>query len=151
MLKYDMEKVLPHKKPMVLVDDIIEYDLEKHSVSVLVKINENKVFFDNSINGVPAVVGIEFMAQAIGCYSYFLHNMQPPKIGFLLGTRLYENKIPCFENGKSYTVTAKEVFTDYELVSFECFIYNENKECAKSVINAYLPSDEKDFIGKLDE
>ncbi len=151
MPKYDMEKVLPHKKPMILVDDVIEYNLEIHSISVLVKIDENKVFFDSSIDGVPAIVGIEFMAQAIGCYSYFQNNMCSPKVGFLLGTRFYENSLACFENHKSYIVTAKEVFTDNELVSFECLIYNGNEECAKSVINAYMPSDEKDFVRKLNE
>lgn len=149
MQNYDMEKVLPHKFPMVLVDDVLEYNLEKHSVSAIVKIYEDKMFFDKSINGMPALVGIEFMAQAIGCYSYFANDMRPPRIGFLLGTRLYKNTLPYFENGKTYKVTAQEVFTDNELVSFECLIYNDNEVCSEAVINAYMPSNEINFIGML--
>ena len=44
-----------------------------------------------------------------------------------------------FENGKNYEVIVREVFGDNELVSFECFIYNDGIECAKAVVNAYQP------------
>ena len=89
------------------------------------------------------------MAQTIGCYSYFKNNERPPRIGFLLGTRLYENKLSCFENGKTYEIRAKEVFENDELVSFECFIYNANEVCSEAVINVYMPKNEINLIGML--
>ena len=67
MTNYDMTKVLPHKPPMILIDDVLEYNIEERSVSAIVNINEDKLFFDKSINGVHSTVGIEFMAQTIGC------------------------------------------------------------------------------------
>lgn len=111
-----------------------------------VTINEDKVFFDKEINGISPLVGIEFMAQTIGCYAYFKAGETIPKIGFLLGTRLYENSLEKFENGKTYTITAKEIYGDNELVSFECLIYNDNKEVAKAVINAFQPADAEKYI-----
>ena len=51
-----------------------------------------------------------------------------------------------FENGKTYTITAKEIYGDNELVSFECLIYNGNKEVAKAVINAFQPADAEKYI-----
>lgn len=133
--KYDLENVLPHNPPMILIDDIVEVNLEKHYVISNVKITKDKIFFDK--DGISHLAGIEFMAQTIGCYAFFKNNQKPPKIGFLLGTRLYKNNIEKFEEGKTYQIKAVEIYGDNELVSFECFIYNEDMECAKAIVNAY--------------
>ncbi|MBP3924037.1 hypothetical protein J6E39_02200 [bacterium] len=133
--KYDLEKVLPHKHPMILIDDIVEVNLKNQYVISKVKITKDKIFFDK--DGISHLAGIEFMAQTIGCYAFFKNNQNPPKIGFLLGTRLYENKLEKFEEGKTYFIKAVEIYGDNELVSFECFIYNDGVECAKAIVNAY--------------
>ncbi len=148
-MNYDMEKVLPHKKPMVLIDDVIDFNVETNWVKTVVNINENCMFFDKELNGVSSMIGLEYMAQTIGAYSYFKNNMQPPKIGFLLGTRLFNTNIKTFENGKQYFMSAKEIFTDNRIVSFECFIYNEENEvCANANINVYIP-EEDEAMGAL--
>ena len=46
-------------------------------------------------------------------------------------------------------MTAQEIYSDNELVSFECLIYNENKEVAKAVINAFQPADAQKYIKEL--
>ena len=129
--------ILPHKEPMILIDDIVDYSIEEKWLKSVVTISENSLFFDKSLNGIDSVVGIEYMAQTIGCYAYFRKNLSEPKIGFLLGTRLYNNSIKTFELGKTYYITVKEVFVA-EIYSFECFIYNEdNEEVASATINVY--------------
>ncbi len=145
----NLEKILPHDKPMVLIDNVLEVDLDKKFVKTCVTIHEDKIFFDKEINGISPLVGIEFMAQTIGCYSYYKNGEKIPEIGFLLGTRLYENNLDKFENGKTYTITAQEVFTDNELVSFECLIYNDNEEVAKATVNAFQPADAKAYLKEL--
>lgn len=138
MPNFDMEKILPHKHPMILIDDVVEYNAEEQSLTSKVTIHDKKLFFDKSINGVPSPTGIEFMAQTIGCYAYFRNNEEPPKIGFLLGARLMNCAIDKFENGKTYTIKAKEVFTNNEIVAFDCIIYNEaGEELASSTVNTY--------------
>ena len=149
MTKYNLEKVLPHKHPIIFIDDIIDYNLDEHSAKTIVNINKNKLFFDKTLNGISSITGIEFMTQTIGCYSYFKNGMKNPRIGFLLGTRFYKSYIDYFENNKIYEITAKEVFTNDELVSFECLIYNAGKICAEAVINAYMPKNEINLIGML--
>ncbi len=142
-MKYNLEKVLPHKYPMILIDDILEVNLQEHYIVCSVDIKKDKIFFDK--NGVNPLVGIEFMAQTIGCYSYFKNNERTPKVGFLLGTRSYKNTLEKFEEGKTYTVKAREVYGGSDLVSFECFIYNGDEECANAIVNAYMPEDTVDF------
>lgn len=147
---------LPHSEPMVLIDKLIDVDMKKQLVKTSVTIHKDKIFFDKDINGVSPLVGIEFMAQTIGCYAFYKAKMSIPKIGFLLGARLYENSLEKFENGKTYIITAREVYGDSELVSFECLIYNEgedgdeSKYIAKATINAFQPKDVEKYIGELE-
>lgn len=145
-MKYDLEKILPHNHPMILIDDIKEINIDEKYLIAEVKITENKIFFDKSINGVPYLSGIEYMAQTIGCYAFFRAQRTEPKLGFLLGTRSYKNSLEKFENGKTYTIKASEIYGDSELVSFECLIYNEGEECAKAVINAYQPENAEEYL-----
>ena len=51
-----------------------------------------------------------------------------------------------FEKGETYTIKAKEIFGDNQLVSFECFIYNNNIECARAMVNVYQPENASEFL-----
>ena len=134
--------VLPHEEPMILIDDIIGYSIEEKWLKTCVTIRADSLFFDKTLDGVDSVVGIEYMAQTIGCYAYFRKKLSEPKIGFLLGTRLYNNAIKTFELGKTYYILVKEVFVA-EIYSFECFIYNDKEEeVASATINVYQNEDE---------
>lgn len=149
------QNCLPHSAPMVLIDKVLNIDMKNQIVKTSVKIHDDKIFFNKEINGISPLVGIEFMAQTIGCYAYYKAGKTIPKIGFLLGTRQYENKLEKFENGKTYIITAREIYGDNELVSFECLIYNEGEDenpenyIAKATINAFQPKDVEKYIKEL--
>ena len=132
-----LSKILPHNEPMILIDDIVDYSLDEKWLKTCVTINEKSLFYDRGLKGIDSAIGIEYMAQTIGCYAYFKNNLKEPKIGFLLGTRLYNNAIKKFELGKTYYIVVKEVFVA-EIYSFECFIYNDkNEEISSATINVY--------------
>ncbi len=136
------EDILPHNKPMVLIDGILEINFEQNTLVSYVEISEDKIFFDKSINGISPLVGIEFMAQTIGCFGYLKKKQETPQIGFLLGTRVYNNVLEKFENGKKYTIKVHELYTDKDLTSFDCIIYNEeDKECQSATVNVYQGDD----------
>ena len=140
-LKYDLSKILPHDTPMIFIDELLDVNIDENTVKASVTITENKILYDRSIQGISSISGIEFMAQTVGCFAYFKNHQTEPKIGFLLGSRLYKTSIEKFELGKTYIITASQVFEDNELVSFDCFIYNNNEECAKATVNVYQPQD----------
>ena len=136
--------ILPHKEPMILIDDIIEYSLENKYLVACVTIRENELFYDKDLNGIDSAVGIEYMAQTIGCYAYFKNECKKPEIGYLLGTRLYNNAIKVFEKDKTYYIKVMEVFVA-EIYSFECFIYNEKgEEIASATVNVYRENDKSE-------
>lgn len=133
-----LETILPHKIPMVLIDDIKEYSIEENWLESIVTITENSMFYDENLKGVPSIVGIEYMAQTIGCYAFIQRKQEEPRIGFLLGTRLYNNALEKFSLNKTYTIRVSEIFSDNSLFSFSCLIFDEDKEeVASAMINVY--------------
>lgn len=133
-----LEKILPHKGPMVLIDDVTSYSLEKGWLKSVVEIREDSIFYDKTLGGVSSVVGIEFMAQTIAAFAFLYSGKEEPQIGFLLGTRLYNNKYSVFKLGETLEILVKQIFFSEDIVSFECFIYNENKEeISSATINVY--------------
>ena len=139
--------MLPHDYPMVLIDKVTEFDSENHYVVSSTTIKESMPFFDKTINGMSSVVGIEFMAQTIGCYAYYKNKKQEPQIGFLLGTRLYNNGIDIFKLGETYIIKAYEIFGNDGIISFECSIYDsQNEECASATLNVYQNANAKGII-----
>lgn len=149
MSNYDLTKILPHKPPMILIDDILDYSLEQKTLTAIVKITEDKIFFDKLNNGISSIAGIEFMAQTIGCYAYFRNNCKPPKIGFLLGSRLFNNALDFFKNGETYKIKVNEIFTDNQIVAFDCIMYNmQEEEIASATINVYQTDNIQEFLKK---
>ena len=107
-----LTKILPHDAPMILIDDLVDINLENKSIIAKVTIKNDMIFFDKKLQGVSSLCGIEFMAQTIGCYAYYKNKKQEPQIGFLLGTRLYNNGIDIFKLGETYIIKAYEIFGD---------------------------------------
>lgn len=141
-MDYDLGKLLPHSRPMILIDRIAAFDPDNKRIAAEVTISRDKIFYDEIIGGMSSLVGIEFMAQTAGCYVHLKSGDDKPKLGFLLGTRVYENNLELFKGGKTYAITACEVFCDNSMASFECFIYDEGgKECASATISAYRPEE----------
>lgn len=147
MAKYNLEQILPHKPPMIFIDDILSVDLDCGILEAVVKITPKKKFFEPQCDGVNSLAGIEFMAQTIGCYAYFRNGSDSPKAGLLLGARLFNNKIDYYKNGEEYRIKVHEVFTDNEIVVFDCLIYDKcNEEIASATINAYQGENIKELL-----
>lgn len=141
-----LEKILPHKKPMILIDDVIGHSVEEGWLKSTVTITKDSKFYDSTLCGVSSVVGIEYMAQTIGCYAFYKANIGKPLVGFLLGTRLYNNKTDVFKENETLEILVKEIFSGNDIVSFECFIYNQKEEIASATINVYQCEKEEDML-----
>lgn len=144
---YDIEQVVRHRKPMLLIDELINYtDI---SAQVRVTISEHCEFFNTRLDAVPSYIGIEYMAQCIAAYSGAndLDNDQKPQLGFLLGTRKYKPEVDKFFNGQTLIVLAEEIMSDSNGLSvFLCSITDEatSNQLATAKINVFQP----DNVGK---
>ena len=44
---YDLTKILPHKPPMILLDDILEMDIKNGTLTAVFKVNQQKIFYES--------------------------------------------------------------------------------------------------------
>lgn len=139
----DIEMLLPHDAPMILVDKLVRVDL--NSVHCQVNINRQHLFFDSYTNSVPAYVGIELMAQSIAAWSGYqaLEKGQPPPIGFLLGSRRYQVYCAGFLPGQTLDIYAEKLMEDNGMAVFTASLQLHNKKMVQAQINVYVPTYEK--------
>jgi predicted hotdog family 3-hydroxylacyl-ACP dehydratase len=142
---YTPAQTLPHRPPMLLIDEILDYEAE--SVRCLVRITRDSLYCADG--GVPAWVGLEYMAQAMGVYSgiELLQKGEAPRIGFLLGTRRYESAVPAFAIGAQLEVSARvTLWEEDNLYAFDCAIVESGRKLAWGEIKAFRPRDVQAFL-----
>jgi 3-oxoacyl-[acyl-carrier-protein] synthase-1 len=141
----DIRSLLPHAGPMVLLDRVVS--VNEDSLLAEVCIRPDSLFCSGG--GVGAWVGIEYMAQAIGAWAGYAARLrgEPPKLGFLLGTRRYDSRRPIFVLGSTLRVYVHRVFQNENgLGSFECAIDDEEGRVATATVTVFQPRDVNDFV-----
>jgi predicted hotdog family 3-hydroxylacyl-ACP dehydratase len=133
-------EILPHGANMVVIDRLVAHDDARSVASVTVR--RDSKFCEES--GVPAWVGIEYMAQTVAAHAGFDARLRgkAPAIGFLLGTRSYECRVAEFALGSELEITVELLFTEAGLASFNCVI-ESGEVLAAAVISIYRPDDEE--------
>lgn len=129
---------------MSLLDRVIDY--EDDSLTAQVTIVKDSLFVEPS--GVPAWVGIEYMAQAIAAYSGMMARSagQKVSIGFLIGTRKYTCNQPYFPLGSTLKVSVhEELLGDNGLGVFRCKITADNIE-ANASLSVFQPNNLDEFL-----
>ena len=142
----DAVQFIPHEKPMVFVDHLIEAN-ENFAIAELL-IQPDLMFCD--AHGLPTWSSIELMAQTISAYAGHKGQMLglPPKIGFLLGTRKMQLPLPYFALGETVRIKAEQSYLHEGLVQFICDIeYREHRICA--MLSVFEPTEIKENIRNL--
>lgn len=126
-----------HRASMLLLDRLVESGPEVTACEW--QVLETGSFVSPNL-GVPAYVGIEYMAQCVAVRAGArarVRGLGPP-LGFLLGTRHYEARIRYFAIGVTYRTTCRELIRDDNgMGSYECRIL-ENDEIVASGCLAVL-------------
>lgn len=132
--------LLPHGPEMTLIDEVVS--LAEGSFVAAVLIAEDRPFAVQG-HGMPAHVGIEYMAQACGAYVGALaHGAgQPVQIGYLLGTRNFHAAKPWFAFGTRLHVHVVEILREDGMGVFDCKIMEGDETVATAQLNVHQPKD----------
>jgi predicted hotdog family 3-hydroxylacyl-ACP dehydratase len=115
-------ELIPHGPPMALLDAVVDHGPEH--LSARMQVTATNPFADPDGN-FPAWAGIELMAQAIAAYGGLGTRArgQPPRVGFLLGTRRYVSDCAALPAGTELLVTVRKLLLDEQgLGAFACSI-----------------------------
>jgi len=134
-----VNELLPHDPPMVLLDRAVTYT--ESELVAEVDIRPDSILC--AADGVPGWVGIEYMAQAVAAHAGYQGRLagEPPRIGYLLGTRSYQSTVAVFPIGATLTVHIEALFVEMGLGAFSCRIELDGI-IATATINVYQPADD---------
>jgi predicted hotdog family 3-hydroxylacyl-ACP dehydratase len=143
-VEFDVADLVPHSGTMSLLsritaygEDWLEAEVDIHAASLFAE-----------ADGVPAWVGVEYLAQAIAAYAGLQERRKhaAPKIGFLLGTRRYEVSQPFFATGLTLTIRVqREMVAENGLHVFHGRLTGEQVE-ASANLNVFQPEDATAFM-----
>jgi predicted hotdog family 3-hydroxylacyl-ACP dehydratase len=122
---------------MSLIHRIVE--VEENRLAADIDIDESSPFFEAG-TGVPAWIGLEYMAQAVAALAGARSKIvaQPVKLGLLVGCRRFHSHVPAFKPGSELRVTVWTLATDGAGVgAFSCVITDLGQD-AKTLIEGQL-------------
>lgn len=138
-VELSIDQVLPHAGRMMLLDELLSHsDTE---VAAAVTIRADSVLCDG-VNGVPAWVGMEYMAQTTCAYSGIadVRAGMKPRVSLLLGTRSFKTSVDYFPIGSRLIMTSELVMCDHDDLSvFNCRIRCHDQEWARCDIKTIRP------------
>lgn len=141
--------LLAHGPGFRLLDRMLGHDEESATCEVVIRRDSP---FSDGATGVPAWVGIEYMAQAVGVLTSLrrLRQGRAVQIGFLLGARQYESSEPFFPIGATLTVRARQLVRDSDGVgAFDCELRRGDAVIARAEVKAFDPDDIEPFLDAL--
>ena len=147
--EYDIDDLVPHSGSMCLLDRVVDYG--EDWLHAEVGISPESLFAEE--RGVPAWVGIEYMAQAIAAYGGLLERAKgnEPKIGFLLGSRNYACDADYFTIGLTLSIkVTRELIAENGLNVFACELDAKGLH-AQAVVNVFQPDDVDRFLDGMEQ
>ena len=142
--EYTVAELVPHSGTMSLLTRIVDHGDDWLSAEI--HITTESIFADD--RGVPAWIGLEYMAQAIAAYGGRQERLQGgvPKIGFLLGSRNYLCDTDIFPLGQKLLVKAQIEMTSRDgLNVFNCELQGQGLS-ANAMVNVFQPDDPEKFL-----
>lgn len=145
MSLYQIEDVVPHRGSLLLLDELLRWDDDGIEAALVVP--AEGMFVEPG--GMPAWVGIEYMAQAIaawaGCRAR--RDGHPPRLGFLLGSRRYSSTHAQFPCGTRLVVHARrELMGDNGLGLFACRIDVGGETWVEANVSVFEPLDAQAYL-----
>lgn len=145
----DISRYIPHRPPMILIDAIEAFT--DASVTTSTHISMASGFFSHADGGVPAWVGLEYMAQTAAVWV----GLDDERCGravepaFLVSSRQYTTPEPVFPAGETLFTLVEVQLQENEIVAFRGRITNNRGEMrAEAFFTAYRPHNVQAYLLK---
>lgn len=149
VIGYRLEELLPHAGPMLLLDEVLAVDGER--IRARTTARRDGLFTAAREPGVPAWMGMEYLAQAIAAWSGYreLEQGNPVRPGFLVGARTFHSSVGTIPADVVLTVEAERLMEDRAGIGvFDGHVSGEGVE-QTSRIKVYLPADIEAYLKEM--
>lgn len=145
MIADNIERYIPHRESMRLIDAIDHVTADM--ICCVLRIDEGDLFYDTDVQGIPAQVALEWMAQAVAAYAGIQNGAKTqPDLGLLLSVRGFSSSQAVFSLGERLLIRAHKQFLDDQIGVFHCEIASSQHPeniIATGTLNTIQPSPEK--------
>jgi predicted hotdog family 3-hydroxylacyl-ACP dehydratase len=141
-----IETLLPHRPPMLLIDNVREYDTESICVQAT---PDAHAWYADAHGNMPVHIVIELMAQAIAAHEALTRRLdgQPPAPGVLLGTRRLDAHVASLRAGVPVLVHATCVLRDgHGNGAYDCRVEADGALLVDATIKVHQPTDFSAFL-----
>lgn len=150
LTSFSIADLLPHKPPMILIEQIESFDLPSMQCTCSLQIKESSCFYTTG-KGVPAYVGVEYMAQTVGVLSGLKqrhHGSAPIQLGFLLGFDLHELRCDWFTLGTPLHISISHEWGEQNIMQVSGSIHHAttNELLARGYMNVFSPENPDVFL-----
>lgn len=141
--------LVPHKGKMLLLDRVKSYTLEEKTIVTEIDIGKDNLFFDEDLQGVPAHVAFEYMAQSIsalsGIYGKSIGN--EPQVGFIMSVTNFNAAKPFFKAGDVVKVVVRQTMRMDMAVTFDGSASVGDEVYVTATLNTIEVPDPKTALG----
>ena len=136
-------ELLPQKRTMLLIDSA--RGTSGSVVASETTLGSRHELFAQRDGTFGSWILLELMAQTIGIYAGLKNRAEGsgPKVGFILGTRHFDARVPFFRAGDTIRIRGECIaYFESDLPSqFECVAYLGDAEVGRSRLTVYQPKD----------
>lgn len=134
-----LQELVPHEPPMLLLDRLQSHGAEIAICEVAIRADSPFLEHRDGVTAVPAVVGIEYMAQCVAVFAGLSARAahREPRIGFLIGCRELQLNTDRFCIGEKLVVEARWVWGESHLGSFACKVTRDGETVVRGTLTVY--------------
>jgi len=140
---------VPHDHPMILVDELLEYNEDVGRCRVIIREQSN--FFCEEQKAVPSYVALEYMAQTIAAFANAnrIDQNNETTIGFLVSSRKFKVFVSQFDINAKLTVEVEQLYVESGgLAAFDCKVEHNQNIVAQAKINIFQPNDPQSYLAE---
>ncbi len=132
-----LTELLPHRPPMLWLDEVLDHDAEAARVRCALTLRSEHAFVREG--RAEPLIAIEWMAQAIGALVGLRDRAQgqAPRAGFLIAVPEALFDTDGFALGERLEITATRIWGDDQLASFGCEVWRGASCVARAQISVY--------------
>jgi predicted hotdog family 3-hydroxylacyl-ACP dehydratase len=134
-----LHELVPHRPPMLLLDEVLAFDGATATCAVTVR--ADSMFAENG--RVPSWVALEYCAQCVAAFAGLRAGKEGgrPRLGLLVAARDLTLETDFFAAGDRLLVDARLVFGELRVGRFECEVRRDGAVVAKASLSVYQPED----------
>lgn len=131
----EISELLPHRPPMLWVDEVVEQHGDE--VHCRLTVRSDHVFVEAGV--VEPIVAIEWMAQTVGALVGLFDRARSerPRPGYLIAIPEAQFMVASFAVGDELELWARRVWGDDTLASFEARVVRGGELAARAQLSVY--------------